>query len=128
MAEIVFHIAARTDWRPGTPYTPAMFNREGFVHCSRAVQLQKVARGRYAGRSDLVLLCIDTGRLDVPLRYENTEGGTELFPHVYGAINTGAVTAHDILAVDDGGNLLPGADVSAVLEQELNNKQNRQPG
>ena len=38
-----------------------------------------------------MLLCIDTDKVTAEIRYENLEGGRELFPHIYGEINTDAV-------------------------------------
>lgn len=38
-----------------------------------------------------MLLHIDPARLDVEVRYENLEGGSERFPHIYGAIPVSAV-------------------------------------
>ena len=39
----------------------------------------------------LVLLEIDTRRVGAEIRYENCEGGQEDFPHIYGALELGAV-------------------------------------
>ena len=68
-----------------------MFPVEGFVHCSRLDQVVKVADIRFRGQKGLVLLCIDTDKVTAEIRYENLEGGRELFPHIYGEINTDAV-------------------------------------
>ncbi len=46
---------------------------------------------RFRGQKGLVLLCIDTDKVSAEIRYENLEGGQELFPHIYGEINTDAV-------------------------------------
>ena len=53
----------------------------------------RVANMRFAGRSDLLLLWISVPRLSARVHYENLEGGTELFPHVYGPIDLEAVIA-----------------------------------
>ena len=50
-----------------------------------------VANQRFRGRQDLILLRIDPARLTAEVRYENLEGGTQLFPHVYGPIPVTAV-------------------------------------
>lgn len=90
---IIFHIARSEAWanRDTVSYRPEMFPVEGFVHCSTADQVVKVADIRFRGQKDLVLLCIDTGKVKAAIRYENLEGGLELFPHIYGEINTDAV-------------------------------------
>jgi uncharacterized protein (DUF952 family) len=90
---IIFHIARREAWanRDAGSYRPEMFPVDGFVHCSTPDQVVKVADIRFRGQQDLVLLCIDTGKVKAAIRYENLEGGLELFPHIYGEINTDAV-------------------------------------
>jgi uncharacterized protein (DUF952 family) len=50
-----------------------------------------VARRFYAGRSDMVLLRIDPAMLNCEVRHENLEGGSTLFPHVYGPLPVDAV-------------------------------------
>ena len=94
---IIFHIARSEAWanREGQAaagsYRPEMFPVDGFVHCSTEDQVVKVADIRFRGQKDLVLLCIDTDKVKPEIRYENLEGGRELFPHIYGEINTDAV-------------------------------------
>ena len=102
---IIFHIARREAWAnrareasseeqaASGVYQPAMFAIEGFVHCSTGDQVIKVADARFHGQSGLVLLCIDTDKVIAEIRYENLEGGRELFPHIYGELNTDAVVA-----------------------------------
>ena len=90
---IIFHIARREAWagRAGGSYRPEMYPVDGFVHCSTEDQVVKVADIRFRGQKGLVLLCIDTDKVTAEIRHENLEGGRELFPHIYGQINTDAV-------------------------------------
>lgn len=94
---IIFHIARQEAWANREDqsaagyYRPEMFPVDGFVHCSTSEQVVKVADTRFRGQQDLVLLCIDTDKVTADIRYENLEGGRELFPHIYGEINTDAV-------------------------------------
>lgn len=87
---MIFHIADQNTWEMQQAsgfYEPNEFAREGFIHCSNAHQVQKVAQKFFRGKSGLVLLEIDPGRFTpdqrIRLRYENLEGGSELFPHLY---------------------------------------------
>lgn len=66
--------------------------------------MQATANRIFKGRTGLVLLTIETDRVRHEIRYENLEGGTILFPHIYGALAVGCVT--------DGRSLAPGADGS----------------
>ena len=74
-------------------YVPAAFGREGFIHCSYKHQVIATANRIFRGRRDLVLLEIDKEKLDCNVIEENLEGGSELFPHIYGPLKMSAVTA-----------------------------------
>jgi uncharacterized protein (DUF952 family) len=96
---IIFHITSRDAWAgfderlKGDPgfYSSEQFPIDGFIHCSTRDQVLRVADTRFRGRNDLVLLCIDTTAVGAAIRYENLEGGNEMFPHIYGELNTDAV-------------------------------------
>jgi uncharacterized protein (DUF952 family) len=104
---IIFHIAEREAWnqsKTNRSYCPEMFLVEGFIHCSTPAQVLQVANTRFRGRRDLLLLSIDTDRMGAEIRYENLEGGEQLFPHIYGEL------AHD--AVIRVAEFIPDADGS----------------
>jgi len=101
---IIFHITKRAAWDScrETPdadneetasgrYRTEMFPIEGFIHCSKREQVIQVANARFRGQGGLVLLSIDDSLVSAEIRYENLEGGQQLFPHVYGEINIDAV-------------------------------------
>ncbi|ESA36324.1 glutathione s-transferase domain protein [Leptolyngbya sp. Heron Island J] len=64
---------------------------EGFIHCSFLHQVIGVSRRHYAGQQGLVLFSIDPAAVDCEIRVENTSGGTELYPHIYGRVPWAAV-------------------------------------
>lgn len=85
----VHHIALAPDiagFERGRAYRCASLDTEGFIHCCTAQQLPGVVERYYTGQNDLYLLTIAAEALDVPMVMENTVGGEELFPHVYGPI------------------------------------------
>ena len=91
---IIFHIAEREAWHGAQvkqSYQPEMFPAEGFIHCSTSAQVLQVANIRFRDRRDLLLLSIDTDKVEAEIRYENLEGGEQLFPHIYGELPTDAV-------------------------------------
>jgi uncharacterized protein (DUF952 family) len=100
MTEQLLHLAEKPLWeaarRTGT-YEMSTRGRtlaeEGFIHCSLPHQLPAVARMLYGAgdAQDLVVLVIDTGRLQVPVRYEAMAPGGEEFPHIYGPLPVDAV-------------------------------------
>jgi uncharacterized protein (DUF952 family) len=103
---LILHLASASDWAQAQVtgrYETGSLASEGFIHCSAPRQVIAVANARFRDRRDLVLLQIAVSRLEAPLRYENLEGGDELFPHIYGPLNLGAVvTAVEFLPRGDG--------------------------
>ena len=107
----IFHLATAADWeaaRSSGAYTTSTrgvtLAEEGFIHASRADQWQGVRDRFYADVTEpLVLLVVDTDRLDVPVVEEQV--GEETYPHVYGPIPPSAVVQALPLekAVADGG-------------------------
>jgi uncharacterized protein (DUF952 family) len=100
----VLHITSDAEWRAGVAagsYRPASLDREGFIHCSTYDQAAATATAFFAGRTDLILLCIDEARVTAPMRYEApaaTAPGAgrdpragERFPHLYGPLAPEAV-------------------------------------
>lgn len=91
---IIFHFTRKFKWDLAQLvgfYTVESLDSEGFIHCSKEEQIIGAANRFAAKQLDLVLLVIDTQQLKSPLRFENTTGGTELFPHLYGRLNLEAV-------------------------------------
>jgi uncharacterized protein (DUF952 family) len=103
---MIYHIAEQSSWEHASSsgsYRPASLTDAGFIHCSTAEQVIRVANTFYRGRHDLVLLAIDESRVSAEIRYENTEGGSELFPHLYGSLSVTAVTTVYPFTPDDSG-------------------------
>jgi uncharacterized protein (DUF952 family) len=91
---VLFHIATGRDWEraanTGT-YATESLHRDGVIGCSWAAQHAAVADHRFAGRTDLVLLLIDTDRLHSEVRLEQAEASGRPVPRVDGAVNLDAV-------------------------------------
>ncbi|MEA4909813.1 MAG: DUF952 domain-containing protein [Chloroflexi bacterium] len=91
---VLLHITPLTDWQNAQKtglYQADSLNTEGFIHCSTQEQIDGVAERFYRGRSGLVVLVIDQQRVEAEIRFENLEGGSQLFPHIYGPLNLDAV-------------------------------------
>ena len=81
----------------------ASLGEVGYVHCSYAHQVERVAAHVYADwTEELVVLRIDPDLLGVEVVEENLEGGEELFPHVYAPIPVEAVTSVEPVRRVDG--------------------------
>ncbi|MGH8000063.1 MAG: DUF952 domain-containing protein [Brasilonema sp.] len=89
----ILHITQREQWKQATlvgTYHGDTLDSEGFIHCSTPTQIIKVANTFFRHQKGLVLLLINSDKVQPEIRYEGVEGG-ELFPHIYGALNTDAV-------------------------------------
>ena len=74
------------------PYEPPSLASEGFVHCSTVDQVAGTARLLFAGTKDLLLLVIDPRRLEgAEVRWEDSYGIGQEFPHVYGPVPRAAI-------------------------------------
>ena len=71
---------------------------EGFVHCCDERQIPEVRKAYFHPDAHVRAVVIDPTRLGAETRYEPGSGGEgERFAHVYGPIDTSAVT--DVIAV-----------------------------
>jgi uncharacterized protein (DUF952 family) len=102
-AALILHLTSHAEWlaaQQDGEYRAASLQTEGFIHCSTEQQIVQVANSFYPGRHGLVLLEIDLARLKPELRWEPPAHPTrqtdqrpaeEVFPHIYGPLNTDAV-------------------------------------
>jgi uncharacterized protein (DUF952 family) len=63
---------------------------DGFIHFSTAAQVEKTARKHFFGQAGLFLIEVDGDALGAALRWERSRNN-ELFPHLYGELDLGAV-------------------------------------
>lgn len=81
--------------------------RDGYIHFSTAEQLPGTLDKHYRGQSGLFLIAVDADALDDALRWEPSRGG-ELFPHLYGEFDLGAVTeVFELRMHADGSHEIP---------------------
>jgi uncharacterized protein (DUF952 family) len=92
----IYKILPRTLWQAaqaaGQFDGAAIDLTDGYIHFSTAAQAQDTARLHFHGQPDLVVLAVDTARLGEALRWEASRGG-QLFPHLYGPLDSGHVVA-----------------------------------
>jgi uncharacterized protein (DUF952 family) len=81
--------------------------QDGFIHFSTANQVAETLQKYFAGRSDLLLICVDAQRLGDSLKWEVSRGGDH-FPHLYASLPISAVVDQfDLPLLDDGRHRLP---------------------
>jgi uncharacterized protein (DUF952 family) len=75
---------------------------DGFIHFSAADQVAETAAKHFAGQANLLLVSVDTARLDGGLKWETSRGGA-LFPHLYGVLDLKAVSKVEALSLGPDG-------------------------
>ncbi|WP_163759575.1 DUF952 domain-containing protein [Mycobacterium botniense] len=96
-ARLLVHLCGVRDWwdaRNAGELRPESLDSAGFIHLSTPEQVHLPANRLYRGRADLVLLTIDPGALESPVRWEPgvpTDPASMLFPHLYGPLPVRAV-------------------------------------
>jgi uncharacterized protein (DUF952 family) len=108
---IIYKICPASAWREaerhGVFRGSADDLRDGFIHFSAASQVGETARKHFFGQAGLFLVAVDADVLGDSLRFEPSRNG-ELFPHLYGELDLGAVTAVlELRRRSDGSHELP---------------------
>lgn len=92
----IFHFVHADDYQSQTIdgiYMPPSLEKEGFIHLSPVELVARVANTIIPGRTGFILLEVDTARVPHRIVWENLEGGTDLFPHIYGPLPIDAIVA-----------------------------------
>jgi len=104
-AGITYHLVPESVWdaqRSNDCYTPEAYEKDGFIHCTNGIdQLVQVANLFYVSdpRTFRVLI-LDVATIRSGLRYDDDK---QLFPHIYGPLNTDAVVGElSVTRADDG--------------------------
>jgi uncharacterized protein (DUF952 family) len=102
---VIYHIAYPIDWENAKvdgEYRISTKGRtldeQGFIHAGDVPQVAAVANMIYKEDDRLIVLVIDTDKLSSEVKYDDVPGWDAPFPHIYGPINTGAVT--DVLPLE----------------------------
>ena len=107
----IYKISPASAWREaeraGVYRGSANDVRDGFIHFSTGPQVAETARKHFFGQTGLFLIAVDAEVLGEALRWEPSRHD-ELFPHLYGELDLGAVTSVlDLRARSDGFHDVP---------------------
>ena len=81
--------------------------RDGFIHFSTASQVAETVQKHFFGQIALFLIEVDADVLGDALRWERSRND-ELFPHLYGELDLGAVIGvRDLRTRSDGSHDIP---------------------
>ena len=106
----IFHIAFESDWSAAqvegsyrVSTRGLTLGEVGFIHAGFEHQVSTIGTAFYADVTDpVVVLVVDTERLDVPVVVESPKGSEEAFPHIYGALPIHAVVEVLPASITDG--------------------------
>ena len=107
----IYKICSASAWREaersGVYRGSADDLRDGFIHFSTASQVTETARKHFFGQTGLFLIEVDTDALGSALRWERSRND-DLFPHLYGELDLGAVTGvQNLQSRADGTHVIP---------------------
>lgn len=107
----IYKICSASAWREaerqGAFRGSADDRRDGFIHFSTASQVPGTVAKHFAGQAGLFLIAVDSEALGDALRWEPSRGG-DLFPHLYGELDIGAVLEiRDLRVRSDGSHDIP---------------------
>jgi uncharacterized protein (DUF952 family) len=107
----IYKICSASAWREaerqGVYRGSADDIRDGFIHFSLPSQLAETARKHFHGQTGLFLIEVDADALGDALRWEPSRSD-ELFPHLYGELDLGAVlSVMNLNMRSDGGHDTP---------------------
>ncbi len=95
MTELIYHITSHISWaaaQKSGAYFADSLTSAGFIHCSKANQIVRVANIFFTNQLGLAILVINPLKLKSEVRWEaGTDKANELFPHIYGPLNVEAV-------------------------------------
>jgi uncharacterized protein (DUF952 family) len=105
VSDPIYKVCSEGEWRAAVAAGSWLGSpddlRDGFIHFSLAHQLEGTLTKYFAGRDDLRLIRFDPVALGPLLRYEASRNG-DLFPHLYGPLDTRLALAVTPIVWADG--------------------------
>ncbi len=102
------HLVPAPTWeeqRGNATYLPEAYEADGFIHCTIGDgRMLAVANMFYTGDPrPFLALTLDPDRITSEVRFEDPDS---VFPHIYGPLQTAAVTGHRTVDRDDQGRFI----------------------
>jgi uncharacterized protein (DUF952 family) len=109
----IYNIASKKEYEEAVRtgfYITDSLSKEGFIHSSKKNQVEDTANRIFFGRTDLLILVVNTEKLKSELKYETSESSKfskeeekNIFPHIFGPLNVDAVEqVYEIEPNEDG--------------------------
>ncbi len=104
---MIYHITTLQVWQQALiigEYMHDSLVQEGFIHASKLEQIQATLQRYYSTQTNLVILAINPANCRPQIKYELANSVGEEFPHIYGKLNTDAVSVVYAVFKDAKGN------------------------
>lgn len=91
---IIIHCLRQTTWeryKSKDYYGIEYIEAEGFIHCSEINTFANVAPNFIEVTDGMLILCIDTGKVQPEIKWENGDNSGTSYPHIYGLLNMDAI-------------------------------------
>jgi uncharacterized protein (DUF952 family) len=101
---IIYHLVTPPYWETQLGnefYFSPTFEQEKFIHASYQEQLNATANRYYGNEPKMILLHIETDKLNAELKVEFSNSVQQQFPHIYGGINKAAIWKVETYNRDD---------------------------
>jgi uncharacterized protein (DUF952 family) len=108
--KFVYKICTKSEWQEIKNLGQSMGTKkdidDGYIHFSGEDQVEGTLKKFYSNQEDLILLKVDTLKLDHLLWEQASDGN--MFPHLYSALDiSNVVDEFEITLSDDGSHILP---------------------
>ena len=108
--KFVYKICTKSEWQEvknkGQLKGSKKDLEDGYIHFSGEEQVEGTLKKFYSNQKDLILLKIDTLKLDHLLWEQASDGN--MFPHLYSSLDiSNIVDEFEIILKDDGSHILP---------------------
>ena len=108
--KFVYKVCTKSEWRiikdKGQLIGSKKDLEDGYIHFSGEDQVKKSLRKFYSNQKDLILLKVDTIKLEHLLWEQASDGN--MFPHLYSSLDiSNIVDEFEITLSDDGSHNLP---------------------
>ena len=108
--KFVYKICTKSEWQEikskGKLIGSKKDLEDGYIHFSGEEQVEGTLKKFYSNQKDLILLKIDTLKLNHLLWEQASDGN--MFPHLYSSLDLSSVVDEfEIILKDDGSHILP---------------------
>ena len=108
--KFIYKISTKSEWQEvknkGELKGSKKDLEDGYIHFSGEDQVEGTLKKFYSNQKDLILLKIDTLKLDHLLWEQASDGN--MFPHLYSSLDiSNVVDEFEIILKDDGSHILP---------------------